>query len=111
MNPQEQEFPDTGRFPIINPQICSNNPKFPFRDVRHYTDPCCNYTEKCQIGYAAQKSMEECSKPTHHSSPPKCHSPDLPTSHPWFDGHLHKHHGALESSQPSQPSQQLNKKK
>ena len=67
------------RFPITKPQMCGSNPKFPYRDVRHYIDPCCDFQKKCQYGYTAQISLEH-----HQHSAPTCHSPELPTSHPWL---------------------------
>jgi hypothetical protein len=73
------------KFPITKPQICSNNPQFPYRDVRHYTNPCCDFAKKCQIGYAAQQSLEQHQQHQNTSSTGSCHSPDLPTSHPWFE--------------------------
>ena len=47
------------RFPITKPQLCNNNPKFPFKDLRHYINPCCDYPENCQIGYTAQETLNQ----------------------------------------------------
>lgn len=76
-NYQKRSFQQ--RFPITKPQICSSNPKFPYRDIRHYIDPCCDFPKECQYGYTAQISIEH-----HQPNVPKCQSPELPTSHPWF---------------------------
>lgn len=68
------------RFPITKPQICSSNPKFPFRDIRHYTDPCCDFPKQCQqMGSIAKLTLDQ-----HQNPVATCHSPEFPTSHPWF---------------------------
>lgn len=79
-NTKTQTTPQKQRFPITKPQICGNNPKFPYRDIRHYTDPCCDYPKQCQMGYTAQVTLN-----LQHNSGVSCHSPELPTSHPWFE--------------------------
>lgn len=68
------------RFPITKPQMCGNNPKFPYRDIRHYTEPCCDFPKQCQVGYTAQITLNQMT-----NSPTKCHSPEFPPSHPWFE--------------------------
>lgn len=72
----------TQKFPITKPQICTNNPRFPYRDIRHYTSPCCDFPHQKNFGAAAKETLEH-----HNNSSPTgfCHSPDLPTSHPWFE--------------------------
>lgn len=54
---------DLHKFPVTKPQLCNNKPKFPFRDIRHYTDPCCDFPKQCQIGYTAQATLNELSSP------------------------------------------------
>ena len=68
------------RFPITKPGLCATNPKFPYRDIRHYIDPCCDFSKKCQFGFTAQSALNQ-----PHSNQIKCRSPELPTSHPWFE--------------------------
>lgn len=68
------------RFPITKPGLCSTSPKFPYRDIRHYTDPCCDAPKQCQYGYIAQTALNQPHSPQIH-----CHSAILPTSHPWFE--------------------------
>lgn len=68
------------RFPITKPGLCGTNPKFPYRDPRHYVDPCCDFPKKCQYGYTAQLTLNQ-----PHPHIDNCHSPELPTSHPWFE--------------------------
>lgn len=68
------------RFPITKPGLCATNPKFPYRDIRHYTDPCCDFPKECQYGYIAQNALNQS-----FTSRKNCHSPELPTSHPWFE--------------------------
>lgn len=53
---------DSQRFPITKPHFCNNKPRFPYRDVRHYKNPCCDFPKQCQLGFTAQATMEE-----HHS--------------------------------------------
>lgn len=66
------------RFPIRKPGLCETNPKFP---LRYNADPCCNLPKQCQYGYTAQHALN---KP-HQNLFNQCHSPELPTSHPWFE--------------------------
>lgn len=79
-NNKNHHSPTQARFPITKPGLCSTNPKFPYRDLRHYTDPCCDFPKKCQYGSIAQSALNQ-----PHSNHIKCHSPELPTSHPWFE--------------------------
>lgn len=67
------------RFPFRKYYICETNPKFPYRDVRHYIDPCCNFPRTCNYGEIAKLSLEQ-----HQSTSDTSHSPLLPTNHPWF---------------------------
>ncbi|CAO1418140.1 unnamed protein product [Diamesa hyperborea] len=69
------------KFPITVHQICGTDPKFPYRDIIHYTDPCCHVKKVCQMGYTAQQSLNESLE---HKKVNQL-SPELPTSHPWFD--------------------------
>lgn len=86
MNHEENKSKKDGhktptRFPITKPGLCSTKPKFPYKDTRHYVDPCCDFPKSCQIGSTAQIALEK-SQVNHFS---QCHSPELPTSHPWFE--------------------------
>lgn len=68
------------RFPIVKPGLSVSNPQFPYRDARHYVDPCCDFPKNSQYGYTAQLTLKE-----PHPALDNCHSPELPTSHPWFE--------------------------
>lgn len=61
-------------FPITKPVICSTNPKFPYQDIRHYIDPCCDYATKFEYGYTAQFALNKIN----------CHFPEYPKSHSRF---------------------------
>ena len=70
---QKQHFPVTKAGP-------GADPKFPYRDPRHYVDPCLDVQKKSQLGYTAQLTLNQ-----PHPQLDNCHSPELPTSHPWFE--------------------------
>ncbi|CRK91141.1 CLUMA_CG004829, isoform A [Clunio marinus] len=73
---------NSARFPIVKPQISETDPKFPYRDNRHYTDPTANFPKKSkQVGYTAKLTLQKST----NNAVSMCHSPELPTSHPWFE--------------------------
>lgn len=67
-------------FPFTKAGSGPEAPKFPYRDPRHYVDPTADFPRKSQLGYTAQLTLNQ---PHPHLN--NCHSPELPTSHPWFE--------------------------
>lgn len=67
-------------FPFTKAAAGVEVPKFPYRDPRHYVDPVADFQKKSQLGYTAQLTLNQ---PHPHLN--NCHSPELPTSHPWFE--------------------------
>ncbi len=72
---------EAGKFPIKKPGLTSTDQKFPYRDNRHYTNPSLDFSKKSQLGYTAEHALKQ----PHQNYYSQCHSPELPTSHPWFE--------------------------
>lgn len=71
----------SSHFPITKPGLGISAPKFPYVDRHHYVDPSSDTKKQCQLGNIAQHALN---KP-HQNHFSQCHSPELPTSHPWFE--------------------------
>lgn len=81
MKPQKVLVMATPIFPMRSqPKIQENNPKYPFRDLKHYLEPSRDFKKVKEYGYTAQLSIDK--KPL--DVVPSCQTPDPKAKNPWF---------------------------